>query len=143
VSKLFSADWIVPVGAPPLAAGALLVEGDRIAEVGDAAQLAAAHPAASRIDLPGCVLAPGFVNLHSHIEYAAYSGLGDGLAFGPWISAHTKRTWRLGREGLDAMAALGAAECLRSGMTTVVDAAYSGAAVAAFSAAGLRAIVAI
>ena len=41
------------------------------------------------------------------------------------------------------MAALGAAECLRSGMTTVVDAAYSGAAVAACSAAGLRAIVAI
>ena len=43
--------------------------------------------AASRIDLPGCVLAPGFVNLHSHIEYAAYAGLGDGLAFGPWIAA--------------------------------------------------------
>ena len=143
MSKLFSADWIVPVGAPPLAGGAVLVEGDRIAEVGDAAHLAAAHPGASRVALPGCVLAPGFVNLHSHIEYAAYSGLGDGLAFGPWISAHTKRTWRLGREGLDAMAALGAAECLRSGMTTVVDAAYSGAAVAAFSAAGLRAIVAI
>jgi cytosine/adenosine deaminase-related metal-dependent hydrolase len=143
VSKLFSADWVVPVGAPPLAGGAVLVEGDRIAAVGDAGQLAATHPDASRIDLPGCVLAPGFVNLHSHIEYAAYSGLGDGLAFGPWIAEHMKRTWRLGREGLDAMAALGAAECLRSGMTTIVDAAYSGAAVAACSAAGLRAIVAI
>jgi cytosine/adenosine deaminase-related metal-dependent hydrolase len=143
VSRLFSADWVVPVGAPPLAGGAVLVEGDRIAAVGDASGLAAAHPGADRIDLPGCVLAPGFVNLHSHIEYAAYSGLGDGLAFGPWISAHTKRTWRLGRDGLDAMAALGAAECVRSGMTTVVDAAYSGAAVAACSAAGLRAIVAI
>jgi cytosine/adenosine deaminase-related metal-dependent hydrolase len=143
VSRLFSADWVVPVGVPPLAGGAVLVEGDRIAAVGDASGLAAAHPGADRIDLPGCVLAPGFVNLHSHIEYAAYSGLGDGLAFGPWISAHTKRTWRLGRDGLDAMAALGAAECVRSGMTTVVDAAYSGAAVAACSAAGLRAIVAI
>jgi cytosine/adenosine deaminase-related metal-dependent hydrolase len=143
VSRLFSADWVVPVGAPPLAGGAVLVEGDRIAAVGGASGLAAAHPGADRIDLPGCVLAPGFVNLHSHIEYAAYSGLGDGLAFGPWISAHTKRTWRLGRDGLDAMAALGAAECVRSGMTTVVDAAYSGSAVAASSAAGLRAIVAI
>jgi 5-methylthioadenosine/S-adenosylhomocysteine deaminase len=143
VSKLFSADWVVPVGAPPLAGGAVLVEGDRIAAVDDAARLRTAHPGATLIDLPGCVLAPGFVNLHSHIEYAAYSGLGDGLAFGPWIAAHTRRTWRLGREGLDAMAALGAAECLRSGMTTVVDAAYSGAAVAACSTAGLRAIVAI
>ncbi|MDX6563571.1 MAG: aminodeoxyfutalosine deaminase [Gaiellales bacterium] len=143
MSKLFSADWVVPVGAPPLAGGAVLVEGDRIAAVDDAARLRTAHPGATLIDQPGCVLAPGFVNLHSHIEYAAYSGLGDGLAFGPWIAAHTRRTWRLGREGLDAMAALGAAECLRSGMTTVVDAAYSGAAVAACSAVGLRAIVAI
>ena len=143
MSALFAADWVVPVSAPPLAGGAVLVEGERIAAVGDAARLAAAHPGASRVDLPGCVLAPGFVNLHSHIEYAAYSGLGDGLAFGPWIAAHTRRTWRLGGEGLAAMAGLGAAECLRSGVTTVVDAAYSGAAVTACSAAGLRAIVAI
>ena len=118
------------------------MEGERIAAVGPAAELAAAHPCAARVDLPGCVLAPGFVNLHAHIEYAAYSGLGDGLAFGPWIAAHTRRTWRLGHEGLDAMAQLGAAESLRSGVTTLVDAAYAGASVAACSAAGLRAIVA-
>ena len=41
------------------------------------------------------------------------------------------------------MAPLGAAECLRSGVTTLVDAAYGGASVRACSAAGLRAIVAI
>jgi cytosine/adenosine deaminase-related metal-dependent hydrolase len=143
VSTLFAADWVVPVSSPPLAGGAVLVEGERIAAVGPAAALAAAHLTASRIDLPGCVLAPGFVNLHAHIEYAAYSGLGDGLAFGPWIEAHTRRTWRLGSEGLEAMAQLGAAECLRSGMTTLVDAAYAGASVRACTALGLRAVVAI
>jgi 5-methylthioadenosine/S-adenosylhomocysteine deaminase len=143
VSALFSADWIVPVSSSPLAGGAVLVEGERIAAVGPAAELAAAHPAAERVDLPGCVLAPGFVNLHSHIEYAAYSGLGDGLAFGPWIASHRERTRRVGRDGLAAMARLGAAECLRSGVTTLVDASYAGATVAACSEAGLRAIVAI
>jgi cytosine/adenosine deaminase-related metal-dependent hydrolase len=143
VSTLFAADWVVPVSAPPVAGGAVLVEGERIVAVGPARELAAEYPAAARLELPGCVLAPGFVNLHAHIEYAAYAGLGDGLAFGPWIAAHTRRTWRLGREGLDAMAQLGAAESLRSGVTTLVDAAYAGASVAACSAAGLRAIVAI
>jgi 5-methylthioadenosine/S-adenosylhomocysteine deaminase len=143
VSTLLAADWVVPVSAPPVAGGAVLMEGERIAAVGPAGELAAAHPGAARVDLPGCVLAPGFVNLHAHIEYAAYSGLGDGLAFGPWIAAHTRRTWRLGHEGLDAMAQLGAAESLRSGVTTLVDAAYAGASVAACSAAGLRAIVAL
>ncbi len=143
MSTLFAADWVVPVSAPPIAGGAVLVEGERIAAVGTAGELAAAHPDAVRVDLPGCVLAPGFVNLHSHIEYAAYSGLGDGLAFGPWIAAHARRTRHLGGEGLDAMAGLGAAESLRSGVTTLVDAAYAGASVAACSAAGLRAVVAL
>jgi cytosine/adenosine deaminase-related metal-dependent hydrolase len=143
VSTLFAADWVVPVSSAPVRAGAVLVEGERIAAVGPAAELAAAHPESARVELPGCVLAPGFVNLHSHIEYAAYAGLGDGLAFGPWIGAHTRRTAVLGPEGLDAMAKLGAAECLRSGVTTLVDAAYNGAAVRACTATGLRAIVAI
>jgi cytosine/adenosine deaminase-related metal-dependent hydrolase len=143
VSTLFAADWVVPVSSPPLAGGAVFVEGERIADVGPAGELAAKHRGANRVDLPGCVLAPGFVNLHSHIEYAAYAGLGDGLAFGPWIAAHTRRTAVLGAEGLDAMAKLGAAESIRSGVTTVVDAAYDGAAVRACTATGLRAIVAI
>ena len=143
MSTLFAADWVVPVSSPPLPGGAVLVEGERIAAVGPAARLVRAHPEAVLVELPGCVLAPGFVNLHAHIEYAAYSGLGDGLAFGPWISAHTRRTAVLGPPGLDAMARLGAAECLRSGVTTLVDAAYDGAAVRACSAMGLRAIVAI
>ena len=143
MSTLFAADWVVPVSSPPLAGGAVLVEGERIAGVGLAGDLAAKHPAAGRVELPGCVLAPGFVNLHSHIEYAAYAGLGDGLAFGPWITAHTRRTAVVGPKGLDAMARLGAAECIRSGVTTLVDAAYDGAAVRACTAAGLRAIVAI
>ncbi|MDP9256679.1 MAG: amidohydrolase family protein [Actinomycetota bacterium] len=143
MSTLFAADWVVPVSSAPVEAGAVLVEGERIAAVGPAAQLAAAHPGAGRVDLPGCVLAPGFVNLHSHIEYAAYAGLGDGLAFGPWIAAHTRRTGVLGPEGLDAMARLGAAECVRSGVTTLVDAAYDGASVRACTAAGLRAVVAL
>jgi cytosine/adenosine deaminase-related metal-dependent hydrolase len=140
---LFAADWVVPVSSHPLARGGVLVEGERITAVGPAAELAAAHPAVERVDLTGCVLAPGFVNLHSHIEYSAYSGLGDGLAFGPWIEAHKRRTWRAGRDGLAAMARLGAAECLRSGVTTLVDAAYAGASVVACSDAGLRAVVAI
>ena len=143
MSTLFAADWVVPVSSAPVEAGAVLVEGERIAAVGPAAQLAGVHPEADRVDLPGCVLAPGFVNLHSHIEYAAYAGLGDGLAFGPWIAAHTGRTAVLGPEGLDSMARLGAAECLRSGVTTLVDAAYDGASVRACTATGLRAVVAL
>ena len=44
----------------------------------------------------GCVITPGFVNAHSHIEYAVYAGFGDGLPFVPWIGMHIQR-----KEALD------------------------------------------
>ena len=39
----------------------------------------------------GCVIVPGFVNCHSHLEYAVYAGFGDGLPFAPWIGLHVAR----------------------------------------------------
>ena len=32
---------------------------------------------------------PGFVNAHSHLEYAVYAGFGDALPFGPWLASST------------------------------------------------------
>ena len=37
------------------------------------------------------MITPGFVNAHSHIEYAVYAGFGDGLPFVPWIGMHIQR----------------------------------------------------
>ena len=84
---------------------------------------------------------PGFVNAHTHLEYAVYAGFGDGLSFGPWISTHVERKQRLERADMEAIARLGAAECLRSGITTVGDLAFTGASAHACAELGLRAIV--
>ena len=54
---------------------------------------------------------------------------------------HMERKSRLQREDMEAIARLGAAECLRSGITTVGDLAFSGASAHACAALGLRAIV--
>jgi len=45
-ATLYRADWVLPVSAPVLADGGLLVAGDRIVAVGPAADLEAAHPGA-------------------------------------------------------------------------------------------------
>jgi 5-methylthioadenosine/S-adenosylhomocysteine deaminase len=54
---------------------------------------------------------------------------------------HIRRKQRLDDEDMIAISRLGAAECLRSGITTVGDASFSGAAAVAAAQIGLRAIV--
>lgn len=130
-----SADWVVPVTGPPIENGAVAFEDGRITAVGTAADLGAGERFES------AVIFPGFVNAHSHLEYAAYAGFGDGLSFPPWIGLHIARKRRLGQEDIEAMARLGAAECLRSGITTVGDCSFAGATATACDELGLRAIV--
>ena len=48
--------------------GAVFVEGKRIADLGPSDAVAARHPNAARvIEGRGKIVAPGFVNIHSHV----------------------------------------------------------------------------
>jgi len=134
--RVLSADWVVPVEGEPIPAGAVVVSEDGlIAAVGPASELGEGEL------FPGCVILPGFVDAHTHLEYAAYAGFGDGLSFGPWIALHVERKSRLDLEGMEALARRGALECLRSGITTVGDCSFSGAAATACDELGLNAFV--
>jgi cytosine/adenosine deaminase-related metal-dependent hydrolase len=127
-----SADWVLPVDGPPVEGGIVRFEDSRIVEVGQGR--AARH-------YEDAAIIPGFVNAHSHLEYANYAGFGDGAAFGPWIKTHVERKSRLEREDMHAIARLGVVESLRSGITTTADYAFSGVAATAAHDLGLRAIV--
>lgn len=134
--RTLSADWVVPVDGPPIRDGAVTIGDDgRIVEVGLATELGAGE------HFPGAVILPGFVSAHTHLEYATYAGFGDGLAFGPWIALHVERKARIDFEEMEAISRLGAVECLRSGITTVGDCSFRGAAATACADLGLRAIV--
>jgi len=133
---ILSADWVLPIEGAPIERGAVAIENGRITAVGTADELGdGTHYADAAI-------LPGFVNAHSHLEYAVYAGFGDALTdFAEWIRLHTERKWRLGWEEYVDIARLGTAQLLASGVTTVGDCSYSGAAVVAAAELGLRAIV--
>jgi cytosine/adenosine deaminase-related metal-dependent hydrolase len=134
--RVVSADWVVPVEGDPIPRGAVGIRDDgRIAAVGTSADLGEGE----RFD--GCVIAPGFVNCHSHIEYAVYAGFGDGLRFVPWIGLHIRRKEALDLDDMRAIARVGAWECLKSGVTTIGDCSFVGAAAEAAAETGLAAIV--
>ena len=135
MTRVLSADWLLPVDGPPLENGALAIEDGAIVAVGSREDLGEGE----RFD--EAVIVPGFVNAHTHLEYALYAGFGDGLAFGPWLDIHVERKRRVEFDDMLAIARVGAAECLASGVTTVGDSSYQGASALACADVGLRAIV--
>ena len=73
------ADWIVTVdaGRRLLRAGSILIENDRIAFVGSAADLPSAIDVDRRIDGRGLLIAPGFIDTHVHNTQQLGRGLAD------------------------------------------------------------------
>ncbi|MDX6515015.1 MAG: aminodeoxyfutalosine deaminase [Gaiellaceae bacterium] len=130
---MLSADWVLPVEGEPIRDGAIAFEDGRIVAVGRSADLGAG----TRYE--GAAIVPGLVNAHTHLEYAVYAGFGDGLPFEEWLATHIERKQLLRADDHEAIARLGAAECLGSGVTTIGDASFTGAAAAAAHELGLRA----
>ena len=136
MTRVLAADWVLPVEGAPIENGAVAIADGRIVAVGRAQELGTTDRYAD------AAIVPGFVNAHSHFEYAAYAGFGDALTdFAEWIRLHTERKWRIGWDEYVDIARLGAAQLLASGVTTVGDCSYSGAAAVAAAELGLRTVV--
>jgi len=82
---LHRARFVLPITAPPVAAGAVLVAGDTIRAVGRYRDLAP-HHAGVVADHGDAVLLPALVNAHTHLELSALAGqIPEGLDFGEWL----------------------------------------------------------
>jgi 5-methylthioadenosine/S-adenosylhomocysteine deaminase len=138
---LLTARYVLPVSGPHIEDGAVLVRGDRIAAVGTRAELAAANPAEEVLDLGLAVLMPGFVDLHTHLEYSAFRGLVDDVPYTRWKMQVVEKERVLAQDDWEDSAVLGAMESLQSGITTIADITNSGASVRAASAAGLGGVI--
>lgn len=139
---LLLADWVLPISGPPIPDGALAVSGRIIEAVGPAAQLRIRFPHKSEHAFPGCALLPGFVNVHTHLDYSAFQGFTRSCSFSEWMARLLLARRRLDENDYAVSALWGAYECLRSGVTSIADTSYTGWTVGrAARVAGLRARV--
>jgi len=68
VKKLIVAEWIAPMDREMIRCGGMLIEGEKIVEVGDGAGLRKKYPDAPVEDFGKSVVLPGLVNAHVHLE---------------------------------------------------------------------------
>ena len=137
---LLTARYVLPVSAPHIEDGAVLVRGDRIEAVGKRADLIAAHPEEPVRDFGLAVLMPGFIDLHTHLEYSVFRGAVDDVPYTSWKMQVSQKQERLAAEDWQDSAVLGAMEALGSGITTVADITRSGNSVRAAKDAGLAGV---
>ena len=122
---IYSASWLINPDAPPVAGGALLVRNGMIVDVGPLNILSSAH-SAPVLDFPGCVLLPGFVNAHSHLELTHFPSwkLRSAVDYNPrrftdWIIQLIKIARGLTPEDYPPSIREGVRMCLESGTTAI------------------------
>ncbi len=140
---LYRARWVLPVTAPAVRDGAVLVDdAGRIAGVGAAAAIATPDGIDVH-DLGEAVLLPGLVNTHMHLELSVLRGLLDDLTFTEWIPAllAIKRDAALTEEDYAVAARWSLIEAVAAGITTIGATEDSAAGLHALLASGQRGVV--
>ncbi|MEN6430631.1 MAG: amidohydrolase family protein [Coriobacteriales bacterium] len=138
---LLLARYVLPVSAPHIEDGGVLVEDGAIAAVGRRDDLVAAYPAEEVRDFGQAALMPGFVDLHTHLEYSVFRGVVNDLPYARWKMQVMSKEAALADEDWRVSALIGAMETVRSGITSIADITNSGACLEHVAAAGLRGVV--
>jgi cytosine/adenosine deaminase-related metal-dependent hydrolase len=134
------ARWVLPIGAPPLRDGTVVVEGDRIAWVGPRHAAPPAAPGTPDHELGAAVLLPGLVNAHIHLDLAPFAQRVAPRAFFPWIRRLVSLLATTDPEQLRHGAAWAVQDQLAHGVTTMADTAPNRYGFDAMRAAGVRGI---
>jgi len=143
---IIEAGWVVPVQphGVVLENYAVVVSGDRIADLLPISESVKKYAAKRTVSRPDAVMLPGFVNAHTHNPMTLMRGVADDLPLMPWLQEHI---WPIegaimGPEYVTDGVELAIAEMLRGGTTCTNDNYFfPDAQAATYNKHGFRALV--
>ena len=120
---IITAGTVVPMNAPPIEDGAVVVSNGLIEAVMPAEKVPSGL---HREEYPDCILLPAFVNAHTHLVYTSFRGLADDADFFTWLTGHiipagTETSDDTFRES----ASLGVKLSFRNGITALGESHFS------------------
>jgi 5-methylthioadenosine/S-adenosylhomocysteine deaminase len=148
IDLLIEPSWVIPIepAGAVLKEHALAVDQGRIVALLPTAEAATRYAPREHLRLPGKVLLPGFVNLHTHAAMTLLRGYADDLPLMRWLQEHI---WPAEAKHLSSAfvrdgTLLAAWEMLRGGVTCFNDMYFfPEAAAEAVAEAGIRAVLGV
>ncbi len=121
-----------------LVRGDILIRDGKIVQVGGSVE----GSADIEIDASGDIVLPGLINTHTHVSMAILKGIADDIPFPQFLDRVFKVDAHRTERDIEAGAAQGCLEMIRSGTTTFVDLYYSQDIIArAVERSGIRGIL--
>lgn len=124
---LYTATWLYNPGQEPLANAGLVVKDGLVHQAGKASDLISQYGPPTA-DYPGCVLMPGFVNAHTHLELtdfpvwqARLGNIPSGMDFTGWIMKVIRVKQNISQDDLIASILNGIRQSLAAGTALVGD----------------------
>jgi 5-methylthioadenosine/S-adenosylhomocysteine deaminase len=136
-----AAGWVVPVSAPPIARGAVLIGADGRIEATGPDHLVPRPPGVIEERFDDGLLLPGLINTHTHLELTGLSGGPPGPDFTGWITGLRQAKAARTADEFRQAARRGIRECWAAGVTTIADTGDSGAVIEALAELGGSGIV--
>lgn len=141
LNMILSSKYVFPVTNDPIQGGAVLVRGDKIADIGKLSALRLRYPDEEVIDYGLAAIMPGFVDLSTRIESAALRGVVADKPYVQWLVAHLKNSGKFEPNDWFDSAILGGLDALSAGITTIADITPTGASLKAAQKLGMRAVI--
>jgi cytosine/adenosine deaminase-related metal-dependent hydrolase len=127
-ATIYAASWLLNPAGDPLPGGAICVSDGVILATGRLADLRNTHSGAAIVEHPGCVILPGLVNCHTHLELTHFPSWrlrrhldSPPRRFTDWLIQVIKIKRGLTRDDHEASLREGMRICLESGTTALGD----------------------
>lgn len=120
--EFYRARWIIPMSAPPMEEGGVIVDHGKIIAVGRSRELKKKYSATIDHDLGEAILMPGLINAHTHLDYTMMKNqLEPRNNFTAWIQGLNKIKFSLQPEEVIAAMIQGMGELQKWGCTAVAN----------------------
>ena len=140
--RFLTAHWVLPMQGDPIKNGAVEIDGSVIKNVFTQEEFLRLNPPRQDVsDYGESIIAPGLINLHTHLEYSVLHLLDTEASLFDWIPKLMAQVKTWTPEQFVSSATLGAQQMVRFGTTCILDSSFSGYAAVGAARAGLRAIV--